>query len=177
MEKKRIKIQKADSFDKFFDRTIRWRLEPYYEFEFSNDPDFLFYSVYGTGREHYKYQNCVKIFYAAEGVIPDFNECDYAIGSYPMQVGERYHQIAYCPMSKEIQDREKFRNVNLENRKFCNFIYSNATNGRGAILRQEFCKELMKYKKVLQTRRFLPWRPRGLPPCYVYFWRTNEKKL
>jgi len=146
--KKRIKIQKADFFDKLFNAIIRNNLEPYYELEFSDQPDFLFYSVYNTGIEHFKYENCVKIFYAAEGVLPDFNECDYAIGSYPMEVSERYLRENYNPIPNIVQDRERFKNINPSDRRFCNFIYSNATNGAGAVLRQEFCKKLMEYKRV-----------------------------
>ncbi|GHV29775.1 hypothetical protein FACS1894167_09570 [Synergistales bacterium] len=33
-------------------------------------------------------------------------------------------------------------------RKFCNFIYSNPGNGKGAVLRREFAEKLMKYKRV-----------------------------
>ncbi len=148
MEKKKIKIQKADYYETFFNKTIKRKLDQYYEVEFSDKPDFLFYSVYGTGREHYKYQDCVKVFWSAEGVIPDFNECDYAIGSYPMNVGERYLQTAYNPATPDVQNREKFRSINPKNRKFCNFVYSNESNGKGAVLRKEFCTELMKYKHV-----------------------------
>lgn len=35
-----------------------------------------------------------------------------------------------------------------EKRKFCNFIYSNPGNGKLSLTRQEFCKDLMKYKHV-----------------------------
>lgn len=148
MPKKKIKIQRADFYDKYFEKAILRRLNNEYDVEISDKPDFLFYSVYGSGREHYKYKDCVKIFWSVEGVIPDFNECDYAIGFYPMEVGFRYLQVPYNPVTEQIQNREQFRDINLRDRRFCNFIYSNATNGNGAILRQEFCKELMKYKHI-----------------------------
>lgn len=148
MGKKKIKIQKADFYSGYFERALLNELEEKYEVEFSGHPDFLFYSVYRTGREHYKYHDCVKIFLAMEGVVPDFNECDYAIGSYPMKVGERYLRTPYNLLPREAQNREQYKKINLKDRKFCNFIYSNATNGKGAILRQEFCKELMKYRHV-----------------------------
>lgn len=148
MNKKKIKIQVTDHYEKLFAKTIKNRLEEDYDLEFSERPDFLFYSVYGNGRGHYCYKNCVKIFWAVEGVIPDFNECDYAIGSYPMDIGDRYLQIPYVPMPKAIQDRKRFQNIDIENQKFCNFIYSNSSVGSGAFLRQEFCKKLMHYKNV-----------------------------
>lgn len=144
---KKIKVQIVDAYGKLF-LPIEKILKKYYDIEHSNEPDFLFYSVYGTGREHYRYNNCVKIFMATEGVIPDFNECDYAMGSYPMSIGERYLQVPYQGIEPAVYDRECYRNINVQEKKFCNFIYSNADNGTGAILRQEFCKRLMKYKNV-----------------------------
>lgn len=144
---KKIKIQIVDLYGKLILATENL-LKKHYEIEYSEEPDFVFYSVYRTGREHYKYKNCVKIFIGLEGVIPDFNECDYAMGSYPMDVGERYLQTPYQGLEPDMFERERFKKINIKERKFCNFIYSNDNNGKGAILRQEFCKELMKYKKV-----------------------------
>ncbi|MDD7027486.1 MAG: glycosyltransferase family 10 [Lachnospiraceae bacterium] len=145
--KKKLKIQCVDWFKKLT-KELEYLLNDKYELEFCDQPDFLFYSVYGTGIEHYQYKNCVKIFWSAEGVLPDFNECDYALGFYPMDVGERYCQIPYLAFDSKIQDREQFRNSDISRKKFCNFIYSNFNNGKGAILRQEFCKKLMEYKMV-----------------------------
>jgi hypothetical protein len=36
----------------------------------------------------------------------------------------------------------------MAKRKFCNFIYSNDSNGEGAVIRKQFCQDLSKYKKV-----------------------------
>ena len=145
---KRIKIQKADFYNGLYVKKIETPLKKYYEIEYSDQPDFLFYSVYGSGIDHYRFDNCVKIFWGCEGVIPDFNECDYAFGSYPMNIGERYLEIPYEAIPRTIQNREEYRHMDISNRKFCNFLYSNASLGNGALLRQEFCKELMKYKRV-----------------------------
>ena len=43
----------------------------------STRPDYLLYSCYG--HEHLRY-DCVRIFYTAENLRPDFNLCDYALG-------------------------------------------------------------------------------------------------
>lgn len=63
-------------------------------YEISEKPEFLFFSSRGT--EHNKYEDCVKIFLANEGVTPDFNFCDYAIGYDEMQFGERYFKWPHC---------------------------------------------------------------------------------
>lgn len=51
-------------------------------------PDILFYSVFGN--EHYRYRNCVKVYYTGENDVPDFNECDYALSFHHIDFGERH---------------------------------------------------------------------------------------
>jgi len=115
------------------------------EVEFSDKPDFLFYGPFGTN--HHKVDNCVKIFYCGEATAPNFNDCDYAIAFDPIVFGKRYMRRPLwidetMPESIAMTDEQAL------NRKFCNFVYSNDKDGRGAKLRKEFAKKLMKYKKV-----------------------------
>src|SRR5690349_7985467 len=46
-----------------------------YDVIISDEPDLLFYSVYGN--QHIKYA-CTKIFFTAENSRPNFNDCDFA---------------------------------------------------------------------------------------------------
>ena len=170
MTKRKIKIQAVDFYKGFFEKTFKNRLEALYELEISEQPDFLFYSVYGTGREHFNYDNCVKILWCVEGVIPDFNECDYAIGSYPMSVGDRYLQIPYTGMNPDAQNREQYRDADIGSRKFCNFVYSNPDRGKGAIIRQEFCRKLMEYKHVDCPGKVLNNMPDAIAPRHGKGW-------
>ncbi|WP_026517886.1 glycosyltransferase family 10 domain-containing protein [Butyrivibrio sp. MC2021] len=143
---KKAKIKFVDTYSKQKKYILRL-LGDQIEIEESDEPDFLFYGVFGSGIEHFRNQDCVKIFMASEGVIPDFNECDYAVAEYPMQVGDRYFCKPY--MSPAPTDNfELEEGKDYLNRKFCNFVYSNETNGRGALLRKEFCQKLMEYKHV-----------------------------
>lgn len=64
-------------------------------------PDFLFFSYCGT--EHYKYDNCVKVFFANEVVVPDFNQCDYAIGREELNFGERYCQCNEIEVNEKLE--------------------------------------------------------------------------
>ena len=111
----------------------------------SDQPDFLICSCFGS--EHIKYTDCVKIFYTDENIIPNFNMYDYAQGFDYIDFGERYLRTTYEKPNSTIQDRTSITD-DMFDRKFCNFIYSNATSGEGAVLRQEFCKKLMEYKHV-----------------------------
>ena len=116
----------------------------HYDIEVSENPDFLFYSCFGN--EHLKYNDCVKIFYTGENVLPNFNECDYAIAFDYFNFGDRYFHK--CPFLSRAICNRNVMDESYFNRKFCNFIYSNTTSGEGCILRQEFCKKLMQYKHV-----------------------------
>ena len=63
-------------------------LKDTYDIVYSEEPDFLFYSVYR--QNHIKYTNCVKIFYAGENIMPDFNKCDYGISYNYIYFGDRH---------------------------------------------------------------------------------------
>lgn len=117
-----------------------------YQIEFSDEPDFLFYSVFG--QEFRRYQNCVKIFYTGENIVPNFNECDYALGFHFIDFEDRYFRHRNHNFSTEDIQQHSNLNDDLCRRKFCNFIYSNMRIGEGTVLRRDFCLELMRYKPV-----------------------------
>ena len=94
--------------------------------------------------------NPVRIYYYTENVFPDFNVFDYAIGCRWLDFGERHMHYSFWQYNYrrwDSIDNSKLLDL-LARRKFCNFIYSNSHLGRGARLRQEFCKKLMEYKHV-----------------------------
>lgn len=119
-----------------------------------DQPDFLFYSVFG--HKHLDY-DCVRIFWTGENIQPDFNVCDYAIGFGHIQFEDRYQRIPlyyfydldyqraihkHLVSPKEIYTRDKF----------CNFLYSNAS---ASIERENFFNLLSKYKKIDSGGKFL----------------------
>ncbi len=145
--KKTIKINFCDFYNGYDKENngITSGLKKYYNIEISENPDFLFYSCFGA--THLDYHDCIKIFYTGENVLPNFNECDYASAFDYIEFGERYFRKNYMVPNPAICNRGEV-NQDFFNRKFCNFIYSNATSGEGAVLRQEFCKKLVQYKSV-----------------------------
>ena len=114
-------------------------------FFFSEQPDFLFCSCFGS--DHKKYTGCVKIFDTSENMLPDFNLYDYGAGFDYLEFGDRYFHKNYYYPNQEIQNRQ-FVSKDMSQRRFCNFIYSNDKNGEGAELRKLFCQKLMHYKHV-----------------------------
>ncbi|MDR2396425.1 MAG: hypothetical protein LBD69_01015 [Puniceicoccales bacterium] len=122
-------------------------LKKYYNVEIGPNADFLFYSCWGDAFRQYK--NCVKIFYTGENVVPNFNECDYAITCHPIHFGSRHFQYNSDVLSFKSCERMRLQvDQKCLHRKFCNFVYCNASKGDGAILRQDFAKKLMHYKRV-----------------------------
>ena len=152
--KKKIKIKFVD-VPREFDKENNFVLDilrEKYEVEFSDNPDFLFYGIFGI--EYLSHVNCVRIFLNGEPVFPNFNDCDYAIGYAYLSCEDRYlraggilgNPLGIAP-SKEMQNRDLV-SPDLANRRFCNFVYSNNKLGRGSQLRIEFCKKLMQYRHV-----------------------------
>ena len=121
-----------------------------YEIEIVKDePDLLVYSVFNDEHKNY---NCLKLFITGENTYPNFNECDYAIASLRMSVPGRY---LFVPHSVNFHSGEKFNLIKepvapheLQKKRFCLFLYSNATRGVGAVMRARFCEKLMNYKRV-----------------------------
>ena len=150
--KPNIKIKFTDFWptfnqsDNYFTRLLSTK----YNVEFSDNPDFIIYSVFGSEFLQYK---CIRIFYTGENVRPDFRECDFALS---FDYNERKEHLR-LPIS--LIDIEKYY---LENRKlslskkpdvpaiiktknkFCGFLVNNPT----AKERVSFFKKLSEYKKV-----------------------------
>lgn len=149
MEKKTIRVKFCSFWEDFNieDNFLLDVLKQKYNIEFSENPDFLFYSIFGS--DFKSYDNCVKIFYTEENISPIFNDCDYAIAHDYLSFEERYLRLPLDSqhLKAEIQNRENLSS-DLAKRKFCNFIYSNPNSGEGALIRIDFCKLLSKYKSV-----------------------------
>ncbi len=145
-QRKKIKIAFCDFFEQYNpeNNMLINILKQKYDVTFSNKPDFLFYSCFGV--KHKNYSDCIKIFYTNEAITPNFNDCDYAIGFDYINFGDRYIRknmlVKYNPIKKQELTHS------MTQRKFCNFIYSNAESGEGSLLRQDFCQKLMEYKHI-----------------------------
>ncbi len=145
--KKRIKIYFVDFWpvfnkqDNFF---LDFLKEDYEVVLDKENPDFLFYSVFGT--EHYGY-NCVKIFFTGENIRPNFQECDWAL-TFDYSENPRNYRLPlyafYEDVNKLTLPKPPIDELFKEKTKFCNFIYSNPSCKK----RNEFFKKLSKYKKV-----------------------------
>lgn len=157
-----IKINFSDFWPGFKPEDIITYLKKYYPVTLDNDPDYLFYSVYGN--THLKYTQCIKILFTGENLLPDFNLCDYALGFHYIDFGDRYLRfplyVYYQWFYKHNLNISNYNYSSLKNdrdelcnRKFCNFIYSNNVNADPT--RDNFFYALSKYKKVDSGGRHL----------------------
>jgi len=176
-----------DPEDNFFTNLLRKQ----YKVVISDNPDYLFYSVYPEVKETknlakkgdffrkispklyiylrkiYSQINLllkgkllvpegkfVKIFFGAEYTKPKMDECDWAFSSYfEEEINHpRYMRIPFCILNDyqlknsgipPIKKKINFKRIKKEKTKFCNFIYS-----QEIISRNNFFKELNKYKKI-----------------------------
>ena len=149
--KNKIKIDFSD-FWGGFDKTDNYfynLLKEEFEVEISNNPDVLFFSVFGN--QHQSYQ-CKKVFYTGENVAPPLGYCDYSFSFDYLDDVRNYrlpHYLLYDGYYELV--RTKVIEESMVNRKFCNFVASNGNCND----RNSFVQELSKYKKVDSGGRFM----------------------
>ena len=96
-----------------------------YAVELSKTPDYVFYSNHGD--RHLRY-DAIRIFYTHENITPDFNFCDYAIGSDYLTLGDRYFRFPAYYLDREafeqMNDKTYFTSDNIKCKGgFCGFYY------------------------------------------------------
>lgn len=153
MIKKKIRCYFTDFWNGFNSQRHLGYLYSEYDIIIDKDhPDYLFYSCFGN--QHLLYDNCIKIYWSAENVIPDLNICDYAVCLSDIQSSDRIFHHYY---SLYFRGRDAFRYSlqpeELLNRKFCNFVYSN--NKLSDPIREQIFTVLSKYKPIDSGGGFL----------------------
>ena len=127
MAPRKIKVAFTDFWDGFdpADNFVIHILSQLGEVVLSDEPDYLFFSVFGN--EHLNY-NCVRIFYTGENQAPDFNLCDYALGFERMEFGDRYlrlpNWLLYTADVRRMEDKHRIPDADwLAGRDgFCGFV-------------------------------------------------------
>jgi len=148
---KKIKINFTDWWSGFDKKNNYFYnlLKDEFDIEISNNPDYLFFSVFGNAHQQFK---CKKIFYTGENVAPPLQYCDWSFSFDYLDDSRNYrlpHYLLYDGYY-ELQ-REKIIDESFAKRKFCNFVASNGNCQD----RNRFFTELSKYKKVDSGGRFM----------------------
>ena len=150
-------------------------LKDEYNILYTENPDFVFYSVFG--QQHNKYRGCVKVFFTGENTAPNFNKCDYAISFSPIEFRDRHFRYG-GGFSEAIYKAVKARkneslDRNLTKRKFCNFVYKNNKNLDGVNARNAFFKLLSKYKHIDSPGKVFNNMKNAIEPRYGN-WRQGK---
>jgi hypothetical protein len=142
----KIKCQNGISFKDAL-KDIFFELHDLFEFEESNDPDFILFGPYGNDIP--QKGNYIRIGYYCENVIPDLSICEWAFGiplteyiNHPKYKRIQWHGLDPHTLVKQLSDNDIDR-ILQEKKSFCNFFYSHEVPYREA-----FFKQLSKYKKV-----------------------------
>lgn len=157
--KKTIKIGFVDFWEHFNhkDNFIINILKDRYNIELSNKPQYIFYSNFSKELNHLLYNDCVKIFYTQENIVPDFNFCDYGIGFEHMKYKDRYfrYPLYYYRYQEDFRLMETKHLITDEEiygkNKFCSMVVSNS---QAMPYREHFFELLCNYKKVNSGGRF-----------------------
>jgi hypothetical protein len=123
-----------------------------YNVQFSDDPEYLFYSL--NGFKHLDYA-VPRIFFTQENLTPDFNICDYAFAFDRMSFGDRYFRLPLYLISRRselLALGSGLKRSYDDERGFCNFIVSNKSP---APERDEFFSLLSRYKRVDSAGAYL----------------------
>ena len=152
---KKIKIQFSDFWDDFRpdDNFILDVLKKNFEVELSEQPDFVFCSIFGN--RHLKY-HCAKIFFTGENMCPDFNLVDYALGFHRISFDDRYLRYPLYALYGESCELAQKKHLlpgdyDLSAKKFCNFVISNSISDPA---RDQMIEALNRYKKVDSGGRY-----------------------
>lgn len=149
--KKKIKINFSD-FWGGFNRTDNYfynLLKENFDVEISNNPDYLFFSLFGNQHQQL---NCKKIFYTGENIAPPLDYCDYSF-SFDYLDDNRNYRLPHYLLYDGYYDLQNLKSIekNLAKRKFCNFVVSNGNCDK----RNSFFTKLSKYRKVDSGGRFM----------------------
>lgn len=117
-----------------------------YNVECSEQPDYLFYSVYGN--QHHNFDG-IRIFFTGENAVPNFNYCDYALGFHHIEFEDRYMRLPlwrrYTKDLEHALNKGQF-GAEAAKRKFCCMVVSNMKQTDG--YREAFFEKLNAYKMV-----------------------------
>ncbi len=118
----------------------------YFDFEESSNPDFIIFGPYGN--EIPPNGNYVRVAYYCENIQPDLSICEWAFG-VPREEeikDSKYKRIQWHGVSPQTLVKTPDWDITstVDSKvKFCNFLYSHKVK-----YREDFFKELSKYKKV-----------------------------
>ena len=114
----------------------------------SENPDFLFYNIWGTEHLNPKYNRSIKIAAYSENCIPDLNDADYSLSQAHIMYFDRYFKFPFfiTVILSRKNALSKLKRKSIKKKKFCAAVISN--NMTKNMFRINFINKLNKYKKI-----------------------------
>lgn len=126
-------------------------LKNHYHIEYSEKPQYVFCSMFGTPFEYVNYSG-IRIFCSGENFTPDFTSVDYAISFDRMVYTDRYLRMPIYYFDSRAKELDKL-SVNSDSREcFCNFIYGHQSANN---IRESIYNALNEYKRVNSAGTFM----------------------
>lgn len=130
---------------------FNWLVD-YFDLKIDNDlPDVIVYSVFNHAPASFDRGDVVRVFFTGEQVRPDLDVYDFAFSFEYMDNERNFRFPLYLWCHDDylsLMSRPK-KNWVKEKSKFCNFLYGNNNEGMDGVKRRnQFFKELQKYKKI-----------------------------
>ena len=122
----------------------------YYDIEYTDKPDLIVYSCFGT--EFLKY-NCPRIFYTGENIRLNFKFCDFAF-TFDYNDDKRHFRWPLFKLlfsEKELTKEQNIKSILDKKTGFCSFVVSNAKESEQRI---NFFHELSKYKEIASGGKY-----------------------
>ncbi|MCV3392121.1 glycosyltransferase family 10 [Campylobacter sp. IFREMER_LSEM_CL2101] len=132
-------------------------LETKYKIIFCENPDYLFFSTFG--KNHAKYNHCIKIAVFLENTNIDYNFTDYSIGNDNLYLADRHLKLNSFIINANNNITKHNKSIDFERKnskfrkKFCSFLVSNG-NCNQYSPRDEIFEKLCLYKKVDSGGKF-----------------------
>jgi alpha(1,3/1,4) fucosyltransferase len=129
-------------------------LKERFDVQICDQPDFLIYSYFG---HQHRLHSGTKIFFTGESVLPNWQECDYALTCHylddPRHLRLPFY-VTYGDAQSIVKGQEDPAQILAQKTKFCSFVVGNH-HPRKNKNRAEFFHRLSKYKRVDSGGRFL----------------------
>ena len=151
-------------------------VKDFYDFEVSDHPDFIIFGPYG--KDIPPKGNYIRVGYFCENISPDLTCCEWAFGipreeeiNHFNYKRIQWHGLNPEVLIKNIDDNEIDRIFETKT-KFCNFLYSHKVP-----YREEFFKQLSKYKKIDAPGKSMNNMPSIDQICKGNIWERKRQFL
>lgn len=172
----KVKVQNGLSYQNLIEQIILEMPSDFILEESNDNPELIIFGPYGIDIP--KKGNYLRVGYFCENITPDLSCCEWAFGipreeeiNHPNYKRIQWHGLNPEVLIKNIDDNEIDRIFETKT-KFCNFLYSHKVP-----YREEFFKQLSKYKKIDAPGKSMNNMPSIDQICKGNIWERKRQFL